>query len=563
MKQLSGLDELFLALERPNQCMHVAVLGVYDPGTAPGGRVRLRDIMTHMSQRLDVSPVFRRRLVRVPFDLDRAYWVDEPKVDLEYHVRHIALPKPGDWRQLCIQVARLHSQALDRAKPMWQAYVIEGLDNVEGVPPGSFAVYIKFHHAAVDGEASGQILRALHSLIAMPEHHAPSKPMVVDAPPTAIELYTRTFGNIVPRTARLWHAMTTASLKVTSLATESLYKRLASGSAWKDDFLNALGWPRTNLPSRFGEAVSSRRIVEGVSFEMAGVHQIRKWVGGATINDVFLTIAGGAVRRYLKVCGDAVDESFAAAVPAGQRDTLPGGDLGNRINYSRVPLHPHIEDPLQRLAAIRHEAAQHRQAADVIGRDLVKLLADELPTKASMAIAQRLLPGYLNTVMSTVRGPDVPLYFAGAQLKRYYPMNVVMDGLGLNISGFSYCDHLSATVVSCRKMMPDPEVFATCLRDSFEELLSVVKAEESAQLTMLEQRPTRRTSDKTANTVVSSHARRPRKRTTTTLPVRLHAGKTSADSTVVSEVVSKSSVAEALAEDRPYIVVANKRGGIQ
>jgi hypothetical protein len=165
--------------------------------------------------------------------------------------------------------------------------------------------------------------------------------------------------------------------------------------------------------------------------------------------------------------------------------------------------------------------------------------------------------------MSTVRGPDVPLYFAGAQLKRYYPMNVVMDGLGLNIAGFSYCDHLSATVVSCRKMMPDPELFATCMRASFEELLSAVKAEESAQLTMLEQRPVRRNSDKAAGASISSHTRRPRKRAAATLPVRLHVAKTSPDTTAVSEAASTSTVAEALTEDRPYIVIANKRGGIQ
>ena len=158
MKQLGGLDELFFAMERPNQCMHVAVLGIYDPSTAPGGNVRLRDIMAHIRERLDVSPVLRRRLVRVPFDLDRAYWVDEAEVDLEYHIRHIALPKPGDWRHLCIQAARLHSLVLDRSKPLWQVYVIEGIDNVEGVKPGSFAIYMKFHRGAAEAHTRATAL---------------------------------------------------------------------------------------------------------------------------------------------------------------------------------------------------------------------------------------------------------------------------------------------------------------------------------------------------------------------------------------------------------------------
>ncbi len=499
MKQLSGLDELYLALERPNQCMHVAVLGIYDPSTAAGGRVRLRDIMAHVRQRLDVSPVFRRRLVKVPFDLDRAYWVEEAKVDLEYHIRHIALPKPGDWRQLCIQVARLHSQVLDRAKPLWQAYVIEGIDNVEGVKPGSFAVYIKFHHAAVDGESSAQILRALHSLIAVPEHYTPSKPTVVDAAPTAIELYTRSLGNVVPRAVRLWHTMTTMTLKMTSLATEALYKRAAAGQSLGATLREQLAWPAQDGQARFAGNVSSRRIVEGVGFDMGQIHRVRKWAGGATINDVFLTIVGGAIARYLRACGDTLAtpaaKQLAAGVPSAQRDLLPGGDLGNQITHIRVPLHVELESGLARLEAIRRDADEQKQTADVIGRGLIKQLADELPTRVTTAVVHRLIGDYMNIMVSNVRGPDVRLFLAGAQLSRYYPIGVVKDGVGLNIMGFSYCDALWATVVSCRTMMPDAEVFSRCLRESFDGLCAEVDRLEAGHLTMNDAAPRRRASD--------------------------------------------------------------------
>lgn len=508
MKQLSGLDELYLALERPNQCMHVAVLGIYDPSTAPGGRVRLRDIMAHVRQRLDVSPVFRRRLVKVPFDLDRAYWVDDAKVDLEYHIRHIALPKPGDWRQLSIQVARLHSQALDRAKPLWQAYVIEGIDNVEGVVPGSFAVYIKFHHAAVDGDSSAQILRALHSLISVPEHYSPLKPTIVEAPPTAIELYTRSLGNVVPRTVRLWQAVTTAALKVTSLATEALYKRTTSGFTWKDSFFDQLAWPAHESKTRFAGPVSSRRIVEGVGFDMASIHKVRKWAGGATINDVFLAIVGGAVRRYLAICGEPVQAATSVGV-AGPRDILPGGDLGNSLHHSRIPLHIEMESGLARLDAIRTAAAERRQTADVIGRGLLQELADEIPTRITTSLVHKWVGEYVNIMASNVRGPDVRLYLAGARLSRYYPIGAVKDGVGLNITGFSYCDSLWATVVSCRKMMPDPEIFSRCLRESFESLCAEVDTREAAQATMADHAPRRRNSDRlSAATTNRSMARK-------------------------------------------------------
>ena len=480
MRQLGGLDELFFAMERPNQCMHVAVLGIYDPSTAPGGKVRLRDIMAHIRERLDVSPVLRRRLVHVPFDLDRAYWIDEAEIDLEYHIRHIALPNPGDWRHLCIQVARLHSLVLDRNKPLWQAYVIEGIDKVEGVKPGSFAIYIKFHRAEVDGEASTQILRALHSLISMPEHsHLPRKPLVADAMPTAVELYARYLGNVVPRSVRLWHTLSAATVKMTALATRVLYQR--GDGSWHQRLLDQMAWPREPARSRFSGSVSSRRIVEGVAFDMAALRRIRQWVSGATTNDVFLATVGGALRSYLLLCGDPLPPGLAAAVSAGHYDVLPGGDPGNKLNQHRISLHVDSASGLARLRALRLAAEDARQTANVIGHGLLRQLADELPTRLTAAVVDNLLADYLNIVVSTGRGPEVPLYLAGAQLNRFYPIGVVKNGVGLNISGFSYCGTLWATVVSCRKMMPDPEVFADCLRQSFADLLADVEREEQAK----------------------------------------------------------------------------------
>ncbi len=476
MKQLSGLDELFLALEESNQCMHVAALGIYDPSTAPGGQVRLRDILAHIQRRLDVAPVFRRRLVTVPFNVDRPYWIDVARVDLEYHVRHIALPHPGDWRQLCIQIARLHSQPLDRNKPLWQAYVIEGLNHVEDVPPGSFAVYIKFHHAAVDGDASAQILRALHSLISVPEHHGPIHPRIVDAPPTAMELYARAAGNILPRSARMWHTGIAAGMKLTALATESVFRRLTKRSgSLKQEFYEQVGWPNSFKESRFGGAVSSRRMVEGVRLSLPIMQRVRTRVEGSTINDVFLAVVGGAMRSYLSDCGDAVDASFAAGVPATLRDTLPGGETGNQIGFTRMLMHVEIANPLERLKAICRDGKSARQTTDILGRSLIKQLADEMPTRFSTSLVNNFLTGYLSSVVSNVRGPDVPMYLAGARLKRFYPLGMVMNGVGLSVSGFSYCDELWVTAVSCRKMLPDPERFSRALTASLHELADAVE----------------------------------------------------------------------------------------
>src|SRR5438445_2792501 len=151
MRQLTGFDASFLALEKTRTPMHVTALAVYDQATAPAGKVTFKQILAHVEGRLERVPYFRQRIVSLPLGLDLPYWVDDPNFDIEFHVRHIALPKPGDWRQLCIQAARLHARPLDRTRPLWELYVIEGLGCVEGFPPGAFAILSKIHHAAFDG----------------------------------------------------------------------------------------------------------------------------------------------------------------------------------------------------------------------------------------------------------------------------------------------------------------------------------------------------------------------------------------------------------------------------
>src|SRR5215207_1295364 len=162
MQQLSGLDASFLYFETPQSPGHIFTVYIYDPSTAPGGKVTFKGILDHYRGRLHASQAFRQKLVQVPLGLDHPYWIEDPDFDLEFHVRHIALPKPGDWRQFCIQIARLHSRPLDLSKPLWELYVIEGLDNVEGVAPGSFALVLKTHHAAIDGVSGMELLSAIH-----------------------------------------------------------------------------------------------------------------------------------------------------------------------------------------------------------------------------------------------------------------------------------------------------------------------------------------------------------------------------------------------------------------
>jgi diacylglycerol O-acyltransferase / wax synthase len=193
MRQLSWTDDMMLRAETPATPLQIQLLLIYDPSTAPGGKVTFKGILEELEARLHLADVFRRRLTELPGGWHRPYWVDDPNFDLEYHVRHIGLPQPGDWRQLCIQTTRLHARQVDLRRPPWEITVIEGLNSVPGVPKGSFAMALKLHHCAVDGMASVQMIAALHDLAAdSPRPAGPDSPWRPGPLPSNVELLSRT-----------------------------------------------------------------------------------------------------------------------------------------------------------------------------------------------------------------------------------------------------------------------------------------------------------------------------------------------------------------------------------
>jgi len=517
MRQLSGLDYAFLQLERGNNYMHVAGLGLYDPSTAPGGKVRFKDILRFFSARIERVPHFRRRLVTVPWMLDRPWWVEDVDLDVEFHVRHIALPQPGDWRQLCIQVARLHSRPLDRSKPLWETYVIEGLHNVPGVPPGSFALYTKVHHALIDGEAGSELTRALHSLSpddVEAEYGSGLTVRVADREPSAIEIYSRALANNLQKLPGLARFSLDAATRVAGLGAglvgrlgldrERLKSALAAAAS--GDLTSAL--PRMPPVTRFSGPVSAHRVFEAVGVPVAELQDIRRKVGDATINDLFLTIVGGALNRYLGPRGELPAASMIAGVPM----TVRGDDKsheGNRIGMTLMPVHSEICDPLERLAAIRADAATAKRVSSALGKDLAMNALEHLPTPLADVLLRNVRLPKLSLIVSNVRGPDVPLYMAGARLVAHAPISIVVDGIGLNCTGFSYTGTLCICAISCREMLPDPETFAACLRDAFVDLTKA--ADEYDQRRIAGRGPTRPAPAVTVRRVAAPKGERRRK----------------------------------------------------
>lgn len=467
MQQLSGMDASFVYLETPNTPMHIGSVAIYDPSTAPGGAVRFKDILRHVEARLHLARPFRQKLVRVPGNLDHPYWIEDSDFDIEYHVRHIALPKPGDWRQLCIQVARLHARAVDMSKPLWEFTVVEGLDNIEGLPAGCFALVSKVHHAAIDGMSGVDMTSAIHTLEAdAPPPPAPEKPWQPEKAPGLGELLFRTHLNNL---AQPFQWLQTVSNSVPGLA------RL--GQTWSKrevSFENVKPAPRT----RFNTKVGPHRAFEAALFDLADVRAVRTAVEGATVNDVMLTVVGGGLRKYLEAKGELPKDSMTAMAPISVRAEGEKGAMGNLVSAMVVALGTHIADPLERLVYVHGEAENSKAMTNAVGARTLAEYSKLLPSALAglgarlyvqLGLAERTAQPF-NCVVTNVPGPRVPIFMAGARMVAQYGTGPIYDGMGLIHPVYSYGDKIAVSFVGDRDAIPDPQFYAQCLRDSFTEL---------------------------------------------------------------------------------------------
>jgi len=491
MRQLSGHDAGFLYTDTTQANANISLLHIHDQSTASGGVVRFKSILAHIERRLSGSPLFRQRLQRVPLGLDHPYWVDDEQFDLEHHVRHIALPKPGDWRQFCIQVSRIHARALDLDRPLWEAYVIEGLDFFLDLPGGSFALLLKTHLAAIDLHRLADLTALLYDTSAMPPAPAPPEPWFADSAPGPLGRLGLVGRGLVQsasaplRLARpLLRAATSLAPAAVAIASEMLLRP-------------------ENLPvTRFNSVVSPHRVFETRRFTEAEFEAIRALVRGATVDEAVLAVCGGALRRYLVALGELPEgHSLAAILPEAVPGVAPapGGVPGAApapagvaagaaaaLRWRHVHLGTHIADAVQRLAAIQ---AESHAAPDAVARVLGSRALAEAGEQASAAllawgrrwvsqagarIGSRSPPA--NCSLAQVPAPQQPMYLCGARLSYYSAILPISDGLGLAFAVTRYDGRLVISPTSCRELMPDPEAFALCLLASFQEYLALAEA---------------------------------------------------------------------------------------
>jgi len=479
VEQLSGLDAAFVYAETAGAA-HVTFFAIYDPSTAAGGTVTFDDVAAHVGSRLGADPgadrIFRSVLARVPLDLDHPYWVRDENFELSRHLHHLTLASPGGWRQLCDQVSQLHAQRMDLRRPPWEGYFIEGLGTIQGVPKGAFAVGFKMHHSAADGVTDLGIVNALHDLT--PDTApGPVDDWTPEPHPSSLNLLARTLITYARRPAQL-----------VSAARHSipLLTRLPAAMTRLMPIGHEHGLFGDAPPTPFNQNTDSRRNFDARSYDLAAVSAARTLVPGATVNDVVLTVIGGALRRYLLEKGE-LPESPVVTVMAIAEHTDPDRQRGaNQIAVVRVSLGTDIADPVARLRAVHESSARSKALNEELGPGALVEYAEFLPgwlLVAALRVGMAINLGKyvnlsriagVNTYVSTMRGPQFPIYLLGARMIAGYALSPFTQGGGLIHNVISYCGRVLVSINGCPAVLPLPDIehYADCMDASFAELTS-------------------------------------------------------------------------------------------
>jgi WS/DGAT/MGAT family acyltransferase len=442
--RLSGLDAAFLSLETPTNHMHVMAVAVLDPSDTPGG-FDATTLKRVVESRLDRLGPFRRRMVNVPFGLHHPLWVEDPTFDIDYHVRQVAVPSPGGPHELAGLVGEVAGWQLDRARPLWQMYVAEGLEH------GHVAVIAKVHHAVLDGASGVEVLAHLVDLEPVPAGSGSTDDSEwrPDRVPTDVEMLTGSVVSLLRQPMRMARALKHLG--------ESLVRL---GTRMRNETVHA-GVPFTAPRLAWNVMVTPHRKVAFATFAFEDVQAVKD-AFGATVNDVLLAVLSGALRRYLEARDELPDRPLVAVVPTSVRSTIDAS-FGNRVSAMFTQLATDVPDPAARLAAVQQVMSGAKQVhADIGGNTLEEwaevaapaFLAGGARLYSQLRLAERHPPIH-NLVVSNVPGPQFPLYLGGARLVSLYPMGPIFDGAGLNVTVMSYRDRVDIGFMACRETVPD------------------------------------------------------------------------------------------------------------
>ncbi len=465
MRQLTGLDATFLALDSPTVCSHLGCMAVLDP-PARGPALTRRRLTGLIESRLHLAPPFRRRLTEVPFGFDQPYWIEDPDFDIEFHVRELALPAPGDDHQLATAAARLHERPLDRNRPLWEMYLIHGLAG------GRKALYTKVHHAAIDGVAGNNLLVALFDTSPQPRTERPAVPWRPDAKPGAVQLLARSAVSAALQPLRLARLSAEVLRSLPAMANSPGRPRLPV----IDRFLASRGRgvvssapPLIAPPTPFNKMLGPRRQCAFGSLPLETVKQIKN-SAGVTVNDVVMALCAGALRTWLHDHNALPPGPLLAAVPVSIRVEDQNATEGNRLAKVVAPLPTHLSVPGDRLRATHDAMEAAKDQVSAMPTDLfIDIAQFWLPALAKpasrlatrMRLLERISP--LNLFVSNVPGPTMDMYMGGSRLHAVYPISTIADGQGLNITVLGSRGKLNVGIVADPELVPDVEAIMDAL----------------------------------------------------------------------------------------------------
>jgi diacylglycerol O-acyltransferase / wax synthase len=472
MNHLSGIDAAFLHLESPEMPMHVGSLHVLELPKDYQGDF-FEDVKACLAQRIHLADVFTRKLALMPFDLSNPVWVEDEDIDLEHHIRHITLPKPGSNTQLQQYVARLHSTLLDRSRPLWEFFVIDGLRS------GEVALYIKVHHARLDGQAGVALGRAIFDTTPEGRHIKPPRPRVRHNRYQlgVAELLGAALSNTAQQVVKL---VKTLPAMGRAAATLLLPEKDENGRRqWRlPRDLNFMA-PRT----AFNVAITNQRRFAARTVPLAEVKEIAKRCG-VSLNDVVMATVAGGLREYFIGHRELPARALSAAVPVSLR---AAGDesANNQVSMVTMTLATDVADPMQRLKTIAAGSSETKarmgRVKTAIPTDFPMLAAPWLMSGlASLFGRSRLanvLPPVANLVISNVPGIQQQLYFAGARIISYYPVSIPAHGMALNVTVQSYNGRLDYGLIGCRRAVPDIMDLADALLAEHRKLLALARAD--------------------------------------------------------------------------------------
>ena len=453
------MDATFLYGETSTSPMHVGSVAILE------GSFEYKEFRKLILSRIHHIPKFRKRLMYVPFSIDYPYWVDDPEFNIDMHLHHVALPKPGSWKELRRMASKIFSEPLDQSRPLWSFTFVEGLDNLSQVKPGSVAVISKVHHVAIDGMAGAGLLAVLFDFGPKANPIPEPKPWKAKPLPNELSLMVKSSLEFAK-----------SPFKFPKLLKNAMESTIKAGFVTRAQHLDLPTAPFTAPKTPLNGIIASERKWNTSILDLKRVKALKK-IMGTTVNDVLLAICAGALRRYLKEKKKLPKKPLVAMVPISTRNGTEDND-GNQLSAMLVQLATNIEDPIERLEKIHENAVKGKTYQGAAGAKTLSNLAESVPFGVANQAARlysrfhvaKLHKPVFNLVITNVPGPQIPIYMQGHKLLHIMGMAPIIDGMGLIITILSYDGKITISPTSDINSMPDVKIFSDYILDSANEL---------------------------------------------------------------------------------------------